>query len=431
MRDLTSYFPSKILNESTNSPNIPKDENSSSIKNVDKKRQYDRLLDESASVPVKHKNTKMRKRYKHALTDSEENVSCKSAEDSSDSEPSKKLGARKKLRRKSSSRKKERATKTNTSVTREDKNDTLTSPTEKDTRTSRIRHFESVVIKDCMNSSLSTASEKTHRKNDRCRRKRTSKESEQSETDSSGNLFEDRFKERLKTYSKKSATRIVGETNNLFNYFSKAEKPVASDSRKLEDSPIDCLKQVKVLVQVHSPPKDRGKKSAALEMQKKCLSPVVKLYRTEAIIKSLDFDSIEVIETESINLKAPETKPTTKVRDDEDSDSSVIFKRCKRPKVSATKLVFDDSDSESVPQVEGSKSKETKTKKNVSFFGLKDTPEKPNSPIETGYSSNHSKSSDSEGTPWKMRVQFASKTKTKTKSKKPQSSTYFLFFVIE
>jgi hypothetical protein len=425
MRDLKSYFQSKVLTESTNSRNVSQKTELSPTKKTDKKRQCDPLSDDSASVQTKRKVTKKRKSYKDSKIDSEGNINLKSADEDSvsEGESNKESSARKKLRKKLPRKKTEPAVQCDTSTSSSNKIETSTTTIEKQMHTPVMRFFKGVVIEDCMN--LSSASSKSDKVLGKSKRKRGKSESDQSgreDTDSSETFVENRSKEQPKTYSRKSATRESKEENNLLNYFAKAEKSLVPD-RKLEDSPIDCLKRVKVVVQVHSPPKARRQKAKMTEKPQSCLSPVVRLFRTDAI-KPLNLDAIEVIDTEYVDIGKPHTSTFEKVEkaeDDQDSDTSVIFSNKQRSKISSKKLALEDTESESGSQAEEDGSKETKIKKNVSFFGLEDEPGKFGSPIDTGSTSNYSKSSDNEDTPWKMRVQFVPKTK---KPKKPKPSMY-------
>lgn len=202
-----------------------------------------------------------------------------------------------------------------------------------------VRVFKNVLLK-----SLPKREEETKRDDEppsetkalkkRLKRKRTrvpeTDSSDDEKSDSSAKLF----KENKKPAKSAAAPNRRSDANNLFNYFSKAEKkpaPPADDN----DSPVKCHRVVHVKALIHSPPRARENVDSGCECEAKLTKtshpniddvrlPVVKIVRADyAKLNALD----EIIEigTDFVDTSTIKSKPQLSLSADESESSSDNF----------------------------------------------------------------------------------------------------------
>lgn len=155
--------------------------------------------------------------------------------------------------------------------------------------------------------------------------------SDDEKSDSSAKLFKENKKP---TKAAAAAANRRSDANNLFKYFSKAEKkPISVEDN---DSPVKCHRVVQVKAIIHSPPKARRRISDDFECEVQLSktsdsniddirSPVVKIVRTDspqykALDEIIEIDS-DFMDTSSVRKCKPKITSTT----DEGESSSDNF----------------------------------------------------------------------------------------------------------
>lgn len=204
------------------------------------------------------------------------------------------------------------------------------------TKNAEVRIFKNVLVKQISKADGSIDESET-----KCTKKRQKKRkrirvpepdsSDDEKSDSSAKLFKENKKP---TKAAAAVTNRRSDANNLFKYFSKAEKkPVSVEDN---DSPIKCHRMVQVEALIHSPPKVRRSIADDCECEVKLsktshpnidnvLLPVVKIVRADsAQYKALDeiivIDS-DYVDTSSVKNSKPKIASTT----DEGESSSDNF----------------------------------------------------------------------------------------------------------
>lgn len=172
---------------------------------------------------------------------------------------------------------------------------------------SEIRTLKEVLLEDCCKNSVNTSKNISCKKSKGDIVNKRSKTidghtSDSENTDSSESLFSFNVKCSHKTYSRSSRRIRESRENSLFNYFKKADRTSSeTKAAKIDDSPVNCLKRVKVEVQVHSPPKIRHKLNRSKRTIKENMSPFLKKVRAD-VVKSISFDDIKVVHTEYLDI---------------------------------------------------------------------------------------------------------------------------------
>lgn len=208
-----------------------------------------------------------------------------------------------------------------------------------------VRVFKNVLLKNISkpdeginNVESETKSTKKRQKKRKRIRVAETDSSDDEKSDSSAKLF----KENKKPIKPAAASiNRRSDANNLFKYFSKAEKKPACVEDN--DSPIKCHRIVKVEAMIHSPPKARRNLSDDCESEAKFSKtnhpsiddvrlPVVKIVRADsANSKALDeeykaLDEIIEIDTDFVDTSTfKKSKPRVTSSTDEDESSSDNF----------------------------------------------------------------------------------------------------------